>query len=78
MNDASCDVVLIWLMMLLYCDTRPARVACELASPTGAETITPANSSPAAVAVPPRVPIVEDAASLDVVMVIAPVEAILA
>ena len=66
------------MMMLLYCDTRFARVACELASATGAETITPANISPAAVAVPPIVPIVEDAASFDVVRVIAPVELTLA
>src|SRR4249919_3787388 len=38
LNEASCDVVVICVMMSLYCFTRPARMACEPASATAATT----------------------------------------
>src|SRR5581483_2241946 len=74
LKDASCEVVLICASTLLYCATRLARVACESGSTTGAPAVRPAK----AVAVPPTVPIVEDAASFDVTMVITPVVEMLA
>src|SRR3978361_1625647 len=65
--------------MLLYCDTRLARIERAAWSWTGAETEELAKGEPAVVtAVPPRVPIVEDAASLVVVILMAPVESIVA
>src|SRR5579871_1958370 len=42
LNEESCAVVVICDRMLLYCDTRPARVACAAASATGAEADLPA------------------------------------
>src|SRR5260221_10640707 len=65
LNDESCDVVVICAMMLLYWATRLARVVCEIGSATGA-------AAAANVAVPAAVrvtaPIVDEAASLVVVM----------
>ena len=58
----------------MYCATRLARVACEFGSATGAAAVAPLNT----VAVPPIVPIVEEAASLVVTMLILPVESMLA
>src|SRR5215510_9063353 len=60
LNEASCAVVVIWLRMLLNCDTRPARVDEEVASATGpaavvkvrADVIVPPIAPPL---VPPRV-----------------------
>ena len=68
LKEASCDVVLICASTLLYCETRLAREACESGSTIGAPAVRPEK----AVAVPPIEPIVEDAASFDVTMVIAP------
>src|SRR5215208_660653 len=48
LNEASCAVVVIWLMMLLYCLTKLERMVCEAASAVGRP---PAAS--AAVSVPP-------------------------
>src|SRR5882757_3065179 len=61
--------------MLLYCVTRLLRVDEALASTTGATTGKPLNRPPGAAAVPVIAPIVEDAASFDVVMVSVPFEA---
>ena len=55
--------------MLLYCVTRLLRVEVALASTTGADAIRPLNSAPEPAAVPVIAPIVEDAASFDVVTV---------
>ncbi len=65
LNDASCDVVVIWVMMLLYWLTRLARMVCEAASATGA-TAAPNVAEPG---VEPTViaPIVDEAKSLAVV-----------
>ncbi len=79
LNDESCEVVLICASTLLYCATRLARVACTPASATGAgpAPATALKAEPEAVDVPPIVPIEEDAASFEVVMLIAPVEALI-
>src|SRR5450631_610090 len=74
LNDASWAVVLIWFTTSLYCATRPFRLACEFGSATGAAADEPVNG----VAVPPMVPIVEEAASLVVTMLILPVVSMLA
>ena len=65
LNDESCDVVVICVMMLLYWLTRLARMACEEASATGA-TAAPNVAEPGVV---PTVtaPIVDEAKSLAVV-----------
>src|SRR5450631_1574142 len=76
LNDASWDVVAIWSRMLLYCDTRSARVNWAPASATGAETVRALKALPLRDAVPVIAPIVDEAASLLVVIVIAPVESI--
>src|SRR5258706_8728652 len=39
LNDTSCDVVVIWVMMSLYCFTRLERIVCEAASATAATTV---------------------------------------
>src|ERR1700724_6531 len=65
LKDESCDVVVICVMMLLYWPTRLARVACETGSATGAAA-TENVAVPAAVRV--TAPIVDEAASLVVVM----------
>ena len=67
-------MVLICCSTLLYCATRLSRVACEFGSATGAAALRPWNAAPEVEAVPPIVPIVDEAASLDVTMLIAPVE----
>src|SRR4029079_14902450 len=43
LNEESCEVVVICDRMLLYCETRPARVAWALGSAIGAEAVLPAN-----------------------------------
>src|SRR3954463_13610627 len=43
LNDASCEVVEIWVMMSLYCLTRLARMVCEAASATLATEVVVAN-----------------------------------
>src|ERR1700686_3497744 len=68
LKDESCAVVVICAMMLLYWLTRLARMACEAASAVGA---LPAAPNVAGVAPPPVkviAPIVDEAASLVVVM----------
>src|SRR4051812_23336136 len=42
LNDASCAVVVIWVMMLLYWATRFARTVCEAESATSATVVTEA------------------------------------
>src|SRR5258708_38761336 len=74
LNDESCAVVVIWSRMLLYCDTRLARTNCPGGSASGAAAVRPLKGLLAPAAVPPMVPIVDDAASLVVVMVMPPVE----
>src|SRR3984885_8792370 len=74
LNEESCAVVLICCSTLLYCATRPARVACDVGSATGAVAVRPLNT----VAVPPIVPIVDDAALFEVTMLIWPVVLMLA
>src|SRR6267142_2604154 len=59
--------------MLLYCSTRLARTSWVAGSTTGAPAVKPAKGLPTPVAVPPTAPIVDEAASLVVVMLIAPV-----
>src|SRR5580698_3471542 len=78
LKDESCAVVLICCSTLLYCETRLARVACESGSATGAAAVKPLNAWLLAAAVPPIVPIVEDAALFDVMMLIWPVVLMLA
>ena len=73
LKDASCAVVLICASTLLYCATRLARVACASASATGAAAADGVEGQPEAAEVPAMVPIDEDAASFEVVMVILPV-----
>src|SRR5882757_11205546 len=68
LKEASCAVVLICASTLLYCETRLARVACELGSMTGGGAVTPKKAWPLVVADPPNVPIVEEAASFDATM----------
>src|SRR5437016_4447367 len=64
LNEASCDVVVICWMTLLYWPTRLARMVCEAASATGAEAAaTPVKAK----AVPPTAPRVAEAASFVVV-----------
>src|SRR6202012_3668800 len=72
LKDESCEVVLICASTLLYCATRFARVAGAWASATaaGPAPATALKAEPEAVAVPPIVPIEDDAASFDVVMLI--------
>src|SRR3954464_12301618 len=62
LNDESCDVVVIWVMILLYWLTRLARMVCEAASATGAV----AAPNVAVPGVEPTVtaPIVDEAKSL--------------
>ena len=67
-------MVLICCRTLLYCATRLARVACESGSATGAGPAPAVNTE----AVPPIVPIVDDAASFEVTMLIWPVVLIVA
>src|SRR6266436_3326632 len=74
LNEASCAVVLICASTLLYCATRLARCDCEVGSTTAAAAVRPLNACPLAVDVPATVPIVDDAASFEVVMLILPVE----
>src|SRR5579871_3846112 len=69
LKDASCDVVLICASTLLYCATSAARELCEFGSATGPEIETALKPLPEDVAVPPSAPIVEDAASFEVVSV---------
>src|ERR1700754_415064 len=65
LKDESCDVVVIWVMMLLYWLTRLARMVCDAGWATGA-AIAPNVKVPG---VAPRViaPIVDEAKSLAVV-----------
>src|SRR3954454_11665225 len=76
LNDESWAVVLIWSRMLLYCVTRLARISWADGSLTGAPPVRPLKALPEAAEVPPMVPIVDDAASLVVVIVIAPADEI--
>src|SRR6266576_292958 len=64
LNEASCDVVVICWMTLLYWLTRLARMVCEAASATGAAA---AATAVKAAAVPPTAPSVDEAASFVVV-----------
>src|ERR1700730_9080553 len=64
--------------MLLYCDTRLERTNCAAASITGATPARPLKALPAPAAVPPIVPMVAEAASLVVVMLMTPAESIVA
>ncbi len=64
LNEASCDVVVICWMTLLYWLTRLARMVCEAASATGGEA---AATPVKAAAVPPTAPSVAEAASFVVV-----------
>src|SRR5205085_1586399 len=73
LNEASAAVVLICASTLLYWATKPARAVCELASATGAAAVRPLKDWLDAADVPPMVPIVAEAASLVVVMLILPV-----
>ena len=52
LNEASCDVVVICVMMLLYWLTRLARVACEFGSASGLPAAPPAGVTRVAVSVP--------------------------
>ncbi len=78
LNEESCAVVVICLRIWLYCDTRLARISCELASDTGAAAVRPLKAAPDAAAAPPIVPIVDDAALLEVVIGRLPLELMLA
>src|SRR5216684_502748 len=78
LKEASCEVVLICASTLLYCATRLARVACELGSATGAAAVAPLKDWPLVVADPPKLPIVEEAASFDATMLMTPVVLIVA
>src|ERR1041385_356501 len=64
--------------MLLYWLTRFERTSWAAASTTGADPVLPLKALPEPAAVPPIVPIVEEAASFVVVMVIVPVESTVA
>ncbi len=73
LKDASCEVVVIWLMMLLYWRTRLSRVTLADASTTGAGAVVPAaNAWLAPTAEPVIAPIVAEAASFVVVIVSLP------
>ena len=72
LNEASCAVVLICASTLLYCATRLAACAWEFGSTTGAAAVRPVNAAAELVIVP----IVDDAASFVVVMLIWPVVSI--
>src|SRR5262249_36562384 len=78
LKEASWAVVLICASTLLYCATRLARVDCEVASATGAAAVRPLKAWLLAADVPPIVPIVEDAASFVVVMLILPLVSMVA
>src|SRR6201989_2805850 len=65
LQDESCDVVVIWVMMLLYWLTRLARMVCDAGSATGA-TAAP-NVRVPGVAPTVTAPIVDEAKSLVVV-----------
>ena len=71
-------MVLICARTWLYCATRLLRVVCEFGSATGAAAVRPLKAAPEAAALPPIVPIVDDAALLEVVIVRLPLESILA
>src|SRR5579863_8358099 len=66
LNEESCEVVLICDRMLLYCEIRPARVACAAGSAIGIDEVRPAKTLPAE---PVIVPIVAEALSLSVMIV---------
>src|SRR6202035_3180977 len=68
LNEASCAVVVICDRMLLYCVTKPARVACAAGSTTGALADLPANR----LVLPVSAPICCEALSLLVWMVSVP------
>src|ERR1700730_494624 len=69
LNEASWAVVLIWFTTSLYCATRLFRLACEFGSGTGPAAV----ATRAGVAVlPVNAPIVEEAASVVVTMVVVP------
>src|SRR5262249_56466046 len=53
LNEESCAVVVIWLRMLLNCDTRPARADEDVGSATGAAAVVKLS---VLVSVPPMVP----------------------
>src|SRR5689334_18992854 len=80
LKEASCAVVLICASTLLYCATRLARVDCELGSAIGALPPDAAAKKawPDAAAEPVSAPMVEDAASFDVMMLMCPVVSTLA
>ena len=52
LNEASCEVVVICVMMSLYCFTRFARLVCEPASASGLPAAPPAGVTSANVPVP--------------------------
>src|SRR5882724_1618089 len=52
LNEASCDVVVICWMMLLYWLTKPARMVCEAASASGLPAAPPVGVTRVAVLVP--------------------------
>src|SRR4030088_1425428 len=66
LNEESCDVVVICVMMLLYWFTRLVRMACEFASATGALPVAPKVAVP--VLVQGTAPMVDEAASFLLVM----------
>src|ERR1700730_5415169 len=68
LNEASCAVVVICDRMLLYCVTKPARMACAAGSTTGAVADLPANR----LVLPVSAPICCEALSLLVWMVSVP------
>src|SRR3977135_2515775 len=65
LNDASCDVVVICVMILLYWLTRLARMVCDAGSATG--TVAAPNVAVPGVAPVVTAPIVDESASLVVV-----------
>src|SRR3954454_2218121 len=65
LNDASCEVVVICVMMLLYWLTRLARMVCDAGSATG--TVAAPNDAVPGVAPVVTTPIVDESASLVVV-----------
>ena len=69
----SRDVVLIWLTTSLNCLTRLLRTSCEDGSLTGMLGVRLEKGLPTPVALPPIAPMVAEAASLLVTMVITPV-----
>src|SRR6185312_15295948 len=75
LNEESCEVVLMFCRTVLYCAIRLARIDCEFGSATGAAALRLLNC---VAVLPVNAPIVDEAALLLVVMVIAPLVSMLA